>query len=145
FDSSVWGTASDWIMVIVTICTAIYLILTFRQQKKAIDISLKNHRKSIMPRLSITTNEIQRVNELKYLGVDVNENDLYNINVEYHTKNFNAITTAYPSFLSKGQGFWMYLSRFNLFHLGAETKIATFTFEDVEGNKYSQILIRDGD
>nr|HMU04943.1 hypothetical protein [Saprospiraceae bacterium] len=38
FKADVWGTVSDWAMVLVTILTAIYLIKTFRIQQKQIKI-----------------------------------------------------------------------------------------------------------
>lgn len=37
--AEVWGTVSDWVMVIVTTLTAVFLILSFRAQKRANDIS----------------------------------------------------------------------------------------------------------
>jgi hypothetical protein len=34
FSANVWGTVSDWIMVSVTTLTALFLIKTFKSQKK---------------------------------------------------------------------------------------------------------------
>jgi len=41
FIPDVWGTVSDWVMVIVTIVTAIYLIKTFKSQKRVQEIQQK--------------------------------------------------------------------------------------------------------
>lgn len=144
FNSNVWGTASDWMMVVVTIITAIYLIKTFKQQKLATDIALSNHRRLIMPRLSINTFQIKELNDRLWLGVNVNDNDLYNIRIEYHTNDFLLTINDYSNFLGNGQGIYLYVKKLNVFHYGDKTKVATFFFEDVEGNRYLQYLKRDG-
>lgn len=144
FNSNVWGTASDWMMVVVTIITAIYLIKTFKQQKLATDIALSNHRRLIMPRLSINTFQIEKLNDRLWLGVNVNDNDLYNFRIEYHTNDFLLTINAYPNFLGNGQGIYLYVKKLNVFHYGDKSKVATFFFEDVEGNRYLQYLKRDG-
>lgn len=38
FNADVWGTVSDWIIVIVTSSTAIYLVKTFKSQKTIEDL-----------------------------------------------------------------------------------------------------------
>jgi len=48
-DSAVWGTVSDWVMVIVTFFTAIYLYRTLQAQLKITKIEELRYRKSIMP------------------------------------------------------------------------------------------------
>ena len=144
FNSNVWGTASDWMMVVVTIITAIYLIKTFKQQKLATDIALSNHRRLIMPRLSINTFQIEKLNDRLWLGVNVNDNDLYNFRIEYHTNDFLLTINDYSNFLGNGQGIYLYVKKLNVFHYGDKTKVATFFFEDVEGNRYLQYLKRDG-
>lgn len=41
FQANVWGTFSDWVMVIVTALTAVYLIKTFRSQKEVQLLQIK--------------------------------------------------------------------------------------------------------
>lgn len=144
FNSNIWGTASDWTMVLVTIITAYFLIETFKQQKLSTDIALSNHRRLIMPRLSIDTFLITELKERSCLGVIVNDNDLYNFRIEYHTNEFKGIINTDPNFLGNGQVVFLLVEKLNVFHYGYKTKIATFFFEDVEGNRYLQYLKRDG-
>ncbi|WP_286778980.1 MULTISPECIES: hypothetical protein [Sphingobacterium] len=43
FDPDKWGTVSDWVMVIVTTVTAIYLVKTFRAQQEIRKTELTPH------------------------------------------------------------------------------------------------------
>ncbi len=61
FDADIWGTVSDWIMVIVTFVTAIFLYATLKSQnsvqqmqQKLFEIEMYNHRQSIKPYLTFT-------------------------------------------------------------------------------------------
>lgn len=49
FNSSVWGTASDWIMIVVTFFTAIYLVKTFREQQEITKIEQGRYLQEILP------------------------------------------------------------------------------------------------
>lgn len=51
FDSGVWGTASDWMMVAVTTITAVFLIKTFREQKRLTKIEQQRYLDYIHPEL----------------------------------------------------------------------------------------------
>jgi hypothetical protein len=62
FRADVWGSFSDWVMVGVTSLTAIYLIKTFRSQKKVqllqqsiTDIENERYRIEYLPKFEITT------------------------------------------------------------------------------------------
>ena len=49
FDVEIWGTVSDWIMVVVTALTAYFLVLTFRQQQRLFKNELYKHKLLIKP------------------------------------------------------------------------------------------------
>lgn len=60
FQADVWGTVSDWIMILVTIITAGFLYFTLRSQQISlklqqdlISIEKFNHRVKIMPKFSL--------------------------------------------------------------------------------------------
>jgi len=62
FYAEVWGTVSDWMMVIVTLVTAIFLYLTLKSQnivqimqQKQFEMELFKHRQSIKPYLTFTS------------------------------------------------------------------------------------------
>src|SRR5690606_32717853 len=46
---------SDWVMISVTIVTAIFLIKTFNEQKKSNDISENTDRREIMPLFQVNS------------------------------------------------------------------------------------------
>lgn len=58
--ANVWGTISDWMMILITIVTAVLLLLTLKSQKKVQDdqrlmfqLEQKKHRNSIKPAFDI--------------------------------------------------------------------------------------------
>jgi len=76
FVAGVWGNVSDWCMVIVTILTAIYLVKTFSEQKKANDISLKIYKRGIMPYFTVL--RVQEEDRF-YLELKANNNTIRNM------------------------------------------------------------------
>ena len=54
FDAQVWGTFSDWILIIVTGLTVIYLIRTFHSQQELKRIEIKRYIESIKPNIVIS-------------------------------------------------------------------------------------------
>ncbi|MBU7569984.1 MAG: hypothetical protein KAF41_04970 [Flavobacterium sp.] len=54
FNSDVWGTVSDWTMVIMTGLTAYFLIKTFREQKRATDIEHERYVDQIKPTFKLS-------------------------------------------------------------------------------------------
>ena len=78
FDAGVWGTASDWMMVMVTFFTAMYLVWTFREQKKSNDIQIKKHLDSILPKFSIEQFSLGSDDDY-YLNIRLVKNDVRNL------------------------------------------------------------------
>jgi hypothetical protein len=68
FDAGVWGTVSDWAMVIVTLGTAIVLVKTLRSQKEGqrlqqfiTDIESERYRIEYLPKFEIAAGNINNV------------------------------------------------------------------------------------
>ncbi len=94
FDASVWGTVSDWVMVSVTILTAIFLIRTFKSQKKVqimqqsiTDIENERYRIEYRPKFEIiplkieSRKEGERVRSVIHFKLKLIENEAKNVEV----------------------------------------------------------------
>jgi len=105
FNAEVWGNASDWTMVLVTLITAIYLVKTFTAQKNANDLSNKIYIRGIMPYFTVS---IVKEEDRFYLELKANNNTIRNINLTnihdgylYNIDfNFNQAIVAKESFIS---------------------------------------------
>ncbi len=85
FQAGVWGNLSDWVMIVVTTITGIYLILTFRSQQLLKKVELLKYVDSIKPdfNLEVTSRNYDNsgpkinvevsllVTNLKALAIDV--------------------------------------------------------------------------
>jgi len=105
FNAEVWGNASDWTMVLVTLITAIYLVKTFTAQKNANDLSNKIYIRGIMPYFTVSiVKEEDRFylelkannNTIRYINL-TNIHDGYLYNIDF---NFNQAIVAKESFIS---------------------------------------------
>lgn len=74
FHVEVWGTFSDWTMVVVTSISAYYLIRTFREQKKLSNLEFERYLDTIHPELSYTY--IESENQISF---SFKKNPAYNI------------------------------------------------------------------
>lgn len=84
FSASFWGPVSDWVMVVVTIFTAYYLIQTFNEQKKANKIAYNNFILSIKPRFDVNfeTEKYEDEKSQDFLRLKVQKNTLHNFNIK---------------------------------------------------------------
>ncbi|WP_215223165.1 hypothetical protein [Echinicola shivajiensis] len=57
FSPDIWGTVSDWAMVLVATLTAIFLILTFKEQHSLTRIEVARHKENLRPVLMVDTRE----------------------------------------------------------------------------------------
>mgnify|MGYP006924698141 CR=1 FL=1 len=85
FKSGVWGTFSDWLMVIVTGITAVYLIKTFDEQKAANDLSGKIYMNSIRPYFTI---ELDAEEGQGYIKLTAKNNTIRNFTITNCDTNF---------------------------------------------------------
>ncbi|WP_153846287.1 hypothetical protein [Sphingobacterium paramultivorum] len=139
FDSNVWGTASDWCMVIVTLFTALYLVKTFREQKRANDISYSQHRRTIMPKFKLEGKIFGEIRRDGFLRVYVHDNELYDLNVTYFSSTFIHESVSFPRLMTPNTNLVLHFDELNETHTGTRL-CCSFTFCDNEGNKYIQNL-----
>ena len=84
FDVEIWGTVSDWIMIFVTAFTAIYLVKTFKQQNKALEIERYRFTMSIRPSFSTKLNLYKPI-------VSIDEVNKIKVNLEIKIENHRAL------------------------------------------------------
>jgi len=155
FEAGVWGTASDWGMIIVTIVTAVFLIKTFIEQKKTNELELKRYIKSIAPKFSVgkhlvTDTEADMPNSCKdipaneyYLKLDLLVNDARDVNFnaicdcithgydeKTYMKSNDTNETIYIEFCKKVQSKQPQVKE----------EIMQLIYKDVELNEYTQMI-----
>lgn len=81
FSAEVWGTVSDWIMIIATVATLIYLRETLQSQKEVMKLQLKETRIS---------NEIYRKENLPVFEINVK-----NLNTSVKANVVTTVITLY--------------------------------------------------
>ena len=145
FNSNVWGTASDWIMIVVTFFTAILLVRTFEEQKRSNDIQNEKHLKSILPKFVI----YQRNSEIKdvkpsgykseyYLLLRLELNNVRDLEFDIISPIiiYNLLSSPYEEV---GSEFRFQLNnKFKSEIDDVKTHILTLNFNDIEGNPYIQ-------
>ncbi|WP_343320247.1 hypothetical protein [Sphingobacterium multivorum] len=146
FDANVWGTVSDWAMVIVTFFTAYFLVKTFLEQKNANQLALSNYKKQIMPRIRVSKQPYLHPRSGFYcFELTVEKNDARNITIVNYT-NFILMKDYVPLFYAfAGDSITIRCRSITVPNSTAVmTQIFSFTFMDTDGNKYSQsVFARD--
>lgn len=93
FNPEIWGTVSDWVMIGVTVVTAVLLLETFRAQRKSNELVMINHKRMIQPKFSASNRVKSRIldnGERKYsISLKLMENDARNF--YYSSLNGNLI------------------------------------------------------
>ena len=84
FDVEIWGTVSDWIMIFVTAFTAIYLVKTFKQQNKVLEIERYRFTMSIRPSFSAKLNLYKPI-------VSIDEVNKIKVNLDIKVENHRAL------------------------------------------------------
>lgn len=137
FDSNVWGTASDWAMVTVTFFTAMYLVRTFREQKKSNDIQIEKHLDSILPKFSIEQISFDFDDDY-WLNIKLVKNDVRNIRFEICDHNIIHSVLDTPYF-KEGEILSFNLNKKITSGYDSEGRpILVIYFEDIEHNSYKQ-------
>lgn len=124
FDPNVWGTVSDWCLVIVTALTAIYLIKTFKAQQK-------NRLIELMPNFELV------LENDRYM-IRLSNATAFNIRVFYHVKEKQ---------VAKSISVWHTYHNPVYAHSVPESNIgdnlkkySTIFFEDGDENSYTQTI-----
>ena len=165
FDSNVWGTASDWVVIFVTALTAWFLWSTLRSQQDIQELQtnlnrlqFKQHLKNIRPYF-IIHDEIRKTqsSSRNYKTIRVNGSNAHNIKISNIYNNldvkdfipFVAVETNLniEFITTSGVGGDGYIS--SGYSLGSvsnrtgenkEVKLLSFSYDDEEQNPYKQIL-----
>jgi hypothetical protein len=160
FPADVWGTVSDWVMIIVTTITAYFLYKTLKSQKevqqaqnKFLEIEQVRLREDYKPELDYNRFEKQlNINQPGKQAVSFSirnksENRALNVTTIYSDdEKFPAITQApNPRTLLKNE-IDMSLHYLADISNGALEYEITFTieYEDVAGTKYQQTVLCEG-
>lgn len=141
FDSNVWGTVSDWVMIIVTSFTALYLVKTFSEQKRANDLLYAQHRRKIMPKFQLDSRDIPTIIENQHLTLTLLDNELRNLQVNHFSVDFQNIPTNIPLDVFPNNSITLVVGTISPFFIG-QVLTVEISFEDSEGNKYVQRLFK---
>lgn len=155
----IWGTVSDWFIVIITLVTAVFLYKTLFAQNKTLDSQLKvqeeqnrlfkieelKYLREIKPVVELQISKVPIYEEglLTHLGLSINltVSKAVDINHKVYTSNsFNLSDEGYGNLINKK----FYLE--NLSESQAPPKFPTFLIEmkykDCDGNEYLYKLTR---
>jgi hypothetical protein len=151
FYAEVWGTVSDWLMLIVTTFTLYFLYKNLEAQKKALqtqievsEVEAKNHAitdkqylRSILPIITFEQIILEQMFEQYYINFKVYQNPAFSIQIiDKQDAEYNRMPPV-PSNLPIGYSFNVGVteeqkSEHNL------RKLFTLLFSDVDGNTYTQ-------
>lgn len=137
-----WGTISDWLMLAVTFVTALFLVKTFREQKKMNDLQIENYRELILPRFSIWPNVYvkQETNGklYYYIKLEIHDNPVKLFLIRKYSINF--LVDYLPIWnIAKDTHIEIRCTTLKLPTSNAiMTHVFTFEFTDIKGNKYYQ-------
>lgn len=167
FEADVWGTVSEWVMVVVTLGTGIAIILTFLEQRKVTESQLKlqeietdRYRKEIRPRFELknerkpyTFAALPSVYFIQELSIVLNDNSLIDFTLKitecvgYEWYNKTAIDgLSIETINSK----WAIGLQFKFESLDGQLPKQTFpqchiifelTYKDLKTNLYRQTLV----
>ncbi len=142
FVSTVWGTASDWVMILVTGFTALYLVKSFAEQRRTNDITYSQHRRTIMPEFTINSSiDVHKVRIDGHIILTLEQNELYSLRVSFISDDFLNQSDILPIDMTVNQSITFVENDISLFQFG-NSVCATLEFEDSEGNIYRQMLRR---
>lgn len=147
--ADLWGTVSDWTMVIVTGFTAYYLVKTFRAQQIITQLEQKRFLDSHLPILEVEAIKYENSNSASKTSFDVviNSNPLQNLEIDHNFPDYIDISIPYVIknvMLAKGKvlkfNITLILEPVFLEITEYSGNTITFKFEDSLGNKYNQHL-----
>lgn len=135
FQSDVWGTVSDWVVIIVTLGTGIFLVLAFNEQRKTNQLTSKQMKRQILPKFILQyRNDRYELSLTNAPAIEVsieNTNEIIFKDGFYeHIENFEL--HHYPIVLPQIDG--------SLIHDGVRSEILNIFYSDIEGLEYSQTI-----
>ena len=145
YNPEVWGTLSDWAMVLITLITAIFLILNFYQQRQSNKIAFSQHRRAIMPKLSVEQITVFEITLNEHLRFTVEDNDIFNIETQLLDDKFRDTWSGETRNYIKKDGFSLNVLKLKHYENPKNLHVAIFRFEDSEGNRYTQRLNQNGE
>jgi len=145
FSASFWGPVSDWVMVVVTIFTAYYLIQTFNEQKKANKIAYNNFILSIKPRFDVNfeTEKYEDEKSQDFLRLKVQKNTLHNFNIiEFNSEYIYENMEGNQSIISIGDDVFFAVKPFEKKKqiIFKPIEVLIIRFSDSESNIYQQTV-----
>jgi len=141
-NADVWGTVSDWTIVIVTIFSGALIWNTLKAQIDSNKISQNNYRLSIFPNFTISE-EIYKDSDGNYFTVTLNNNKALNF-ILYEDTSLNRFINTKKIIpilhLNVGNAVKIYCNSNEIPKINGalQTNFITFSFEDITGNKYEQ-------
>lgn len=140
FNVEIWGTVSDWCIVIVTIITAYSIWRTLHEQVIISKVSINKDKRDIRPEFKITYNSEESNFKLYVTNATANKVLIFN-------------TDTYGKTLDEGepeQNIKVWHKKYNkvlIPHLilNREYSIWTIRFEDEDGREYKQEISGDND
>jgi|GEM_PF-2102461 len=144
-DSGVWGTASDWVMIVVTIFTAAYLIKTFREQKRANDISENKDRREVLPVFSVgRTTYLNIDTRARYLQIELTKNIAYDVSIVTGNCIQDEISPDHQ-YINVGNTIDFNINEDVLNNMGPKDVVLGIVYSDIDGREYTQIVYFEDD
>lgn len=146
FSAEIWGTVSDWVMVAVTVATAVFLYLTFKEQLRINKALLNQHKRSIRPYFKMEVSHYAQgeppnhriiVNNAVAVNVQVFETDYLGKHLPNGPLTVDAVIEV-GNFLFLP--YQKYKSKFNEHE---RFFIWDIIYSDEEGRQYSQLVVKD--
>lgn len=140
FVAEVWGTVSDWVMVIVTVVTARFLYVTFSEQRKANQISLKHLQLQIIPTLKVseTLTPVDDYPEIYSFKIISQNNPVFDIKIQFLDNRQDLNYNLKPNMGASEIQDIYYGRHQNPQFQFKPTRLIKVHFSDLDGNKYSQ-------
>lgn len=152
--AEVWGTVSDWMMILVTIVTAVLLLLTFESQRKVqedqnllYELEQKKYLATIKPFFTVAQEEEDYGEGKKQLFVrlTLKEHPAYEINLNVIKREYVEESYGYnnPASLYPDNSFFVVITKdqptCGTIFLN-RVEVFNFTYKDKEGIEYKQIV-----
>lgn len=145
FVASVWGTVSDWAMVLVTTLTAIFLIRTFWEQKRANDILANKDKREVMPRFSVTSvATLDDFSKQYFIAVNLEDNVAYNVTTTFTDKSYQVLEVDFFLERQPNSEFSIPIENEKIEKTLSFTPVMfmSIKFNDIDGREYTQFVSR---
>ena len=146
FESDVWGTVSDWAMVIVTTLTAIFIYRTFREQLKVtkdqgelLKIEQIKLREQFRTELDATGGNVWDGVNTIWLNIKAMNHHAYNVKIEKRGKSDFPLELLGEEIILLKKEVWVGIFKQVVNHEDLQNHYdILISYEDVNGKQYSQ-------